>query len=235
MEKTLFLILLTIPLLNFYSYSPDNSIGFIFLKGRLSSLEETIHLPRNVKIEINSNIRKGYLFFPNCKYATNECWQNYAVINSKKYPIKIEDYVSVDYDGYCLKYYEIKDNKILILSESVPNGVWISKEELSSFNLEYIDYLSFFKLTDKIYFSTCILNLRTKPNKESQKILTISNHNFKIKLLGNFNNLWAEVEVMEVDDYMLDPLDQKILRKYHGWTKILDDKGFPNIWFSPKE
>jgi hypothetical protein len=191
-----------------------------------------IHIPREIRIPVytGNNESKGYLFFPKCNYGEKECWENYLYIDNKKYPIADDDFTSVDYDAYCLKYYS-KDKKFLrVLDNSVKNGVLIAIEDLNNFGYTSVDWLAFFKSHNKQYYPLLNLNLRIEPSENSRIIIKMIKNEYNLILTGLYQGHWAKVKVQKKINNKTPDMFQ-----YNGWCKIIDDMGYPNIYFSPKD
>ncbi|HOA07158.1 MAG TPA: hypothetical protein PKM07_04620 [Spirochaetota bacterium] len=242
MKQILFILCLIIGHAGLFSqtskYDPQNSIGFIYFAGTENKWSETIHVVREKKIEIFDNSFKkcGYLFFPKCNYASQECWNNTASIGSETLTIKIDDYVSIAYDGYCLKYYEKKGNYIRIIEKTFSKEIWISLDTLRENQLSIMSYK---KLLSKFYnkanfYPVYNLNLRSQPDIKSDLVLLMTREKHLINLTGKYRGNWAEVTVLECDFAVSDYLEPKIIKKNKGWCKIFDDKDFPNIWLPTK-
>ena len=74
------------------------------------------------------------------------------------------------------------------------------------------------------------LNLRSGPGIHNSKIVTLRGDSYSITLTGKLNGLWAEVEV-ELWEGNCCEEDCKVINNYKGWIKLLDNKGYPNVWF----
>lgn len=220
-----------------FPYLPEKSIGFIIKSSDIDNLAMQIHVPRELKIPIFNDINSksnGYLFFPKCKYATKQCWENYFYINDQKYNVSVNDFTSVAYDAYCLKYYSSNNKFIRILDKSIRGGVWICIDDLNRLGYSNIDWLTFIKKRGRNYFPVINLNLRAKPSEKSELIIKMIPHEYTIDVTGEYNGLWAQVKVKKIKfDY--DSKEIKILNQYQGWCKIIDNSGFPNVYFGAKD
>lgn len=108
---------------------------------------------------------------------------------------------------------------------------WVSKEELKEKGMLYTPWIEFMNNPNMVFFTMDYgMNLRVKPDVNSGKILLVKGDQFEIQPTGNIQGLWAEVEVKEYNSvYCESP--HELVETYKGWIKILDDLGFPNIWF----
>ena len=55
---------------------------------------------------------------------------------------------------------------------------------------------------------------------------------FFIEVTGESIGLWIMVNVTEYDNGFCH--EGKVIRKYTGWIKALDDSGMPEIWYWPR-
>ncbi|MBN1499695.1 MAG: hypothetical protein JW982_06060 [Spirochaetes bacterium] len=222
---------------NYPTYLPDDSIGFIYETDKIDSLGEHIHFPRNKKIiltENNSEENEIYMFSSECEDAIQNCWDNSVYADNRKTHILNDDFVSVDYDGYCLKYYANRGKYLRILDKT--KSCWVSINELKANGLSYKDWKSFiFDIANQKVFYP-LNNLKVMESADSTgKILTeISGKNFQIKLTGKSSQSWAEAIVSECDYSKSDYYEPFVIRKIQGWIKIVDDNRNVTIWFSPK-
>jgi len=146
------------------------------------------------------------------------------------------DWIEVTYEGVCLKYYRQKDEYIQILIHYSPKGFWISAKELQKVGFNIVDWKSFLLAGKSGYYPAVAekgLILREEPSIESAGIISLEfegPEDYMITLTGKTEGLWAEVNVTTNGFYPCG--DAKVKkRNYSGWVKLLDDKGFPNIWF----
>lgn len=220
-----------------FPYFPGESIGFIIKSSDINNLAMQTHVPRGVKIPIYTdfnNKSNGYIFFPKCKYATKECWENYFFISDDKYMVNVADFTSVAYDAYCLKYYTKTNEFIRILDKSIRGGAWIHINDLASLGYSSIDWLTFIKTRGRNYFPVINLNLREEPSEKSKLIIKMIPHEYTIDVTGKYDGLWAQVKVKKIK-FDKDSREIKILSEYQGWCKIIDNSGFPNVYFGAKD
>lgn len=152
--------------------------------------------------------------------------------------VKMEDLAEVAAAGWCLKYYNEQGDFLQILVQSTGNGMWISKTELNYLHLKPTDWRGFL-LTKKTGFYPNVdigLNLRQEPDAASKKIVLMKGDHYLIDLSGETDGPWAEAVVKKYSSRPCkakNPQDLKATETWQGWIKIIDDKGFPNIWFYP--
>jgi hypothetical protein len=150
--------------------------------------------------------------------------------------VKNEDLIEVVAAGWCLKYYEEQGDFIKILVQSTDNGMWISKTELNYLHMKPETWLNFM-LAKKTGFYPNIdigLNLRQEPDAGSKKIVLMKGDHYLIDLDGETEGAWAKATVKKYNTRPCKSISTdnlNVLETYHGWLKIVDDKGFPNIWF----
>lgn len=148
------------------------------------------------------------------------------------------DRIETDYEATSLMYFQRSGDFVQVLYHSHPGGFWLSTIELKNINFQAMDWLTFL-LQNKIYYYPWVqdgIHLREQPTRKSKSIRIMKGDTYEIHLTGNTTGLWAEVQVIK---YLVHPCSQadygpsfvnKTI-KYNGWIKILDDKGYPNIWF----
>ena len=218
-------------------YMPDRSMGFIYASGKLDKAGERIHVPRGGTLSASGSPAGGGAFtlaFPDCAYASQECWSNTVSDGRAAKLISSGDFVSVAYDGYCLKYYERRGESLRVLAET--SRCWISLEELHRKGFDAIDYGSFIGriAAKRTFYCIVPLNLRAKPSKESALCATLNRESWRLHLTGKHSGLWAEADAEECDFTDGDSYSPRFVRKLRGWVKMMDDGGYPNIWFYPK-
>lgn len=108
---------------------------------------------------------------------------------------------------------------------------WVSLEELTKAGFLYYSWKKFMLRGRQTFFTMSYgMNLRERPGIDGTYILTVKGDQFEIELTGKSEGLWAEVVVKEFSTiYCEEP--HKLVNTYTGWMKILDDKGYPNLWF----
>lgn len=142
----------------------------------------------------------------------------------------------ISYENEFLLYTEIQNGFVKILPTSLNGGVWIAIKDLRAFGFQAESWQQYLHRT---YASLNLLppdrfamNLREKPGIEAQKLVSLKGDAFIITLTGTFEGLWAEVNVTEYTEHPC--LEGRLTgRKWTGWLKLLDNQGFPNIWYHP--
>lgn len=161
-------------------------------------------------------------------------------LNSKMIVCRVsaDDITEVAAHGYCLKYYQAQGDFIKVLQASTGTGLWLSRTELKYLHLAPQDWFSFL-VTRKSGFHPVVdigLNLRQEPDAAGKKIVLMKGDRYMIDLDGQTDGLWAKVTVKRFASRPCassDPAGLTPLEQLSGWIKIVDDKGFPNIWFYP--
>ena len=76
------------------------------------------------------------------------------------------------------------------------------------------------------------LVLRTKPDKDSKKIIAFQGDPYHVTVIGEFINGYSKVRV---DFYEEEPCDGgSVTKSWEGWAKVIDDFGNPNIDYPPR-
>ncbi|MFK7770662.1 MAG: hypothetical protein AB8F94_00930 [Saprospiraceae bacterium] len=124
-----------------------------------------------------------------------------------------------------------KDSFIQILPFDGGEESWASIAEIEKEGAKYQSWKDFMITSNRNFFTSDYgMNLRVSPTIEAEKILTVKGDQFEIKLTGKTEGLWGEVMVEEYDsDYCSSP--RNLVKEHRGWLKLLDDKGFPNLWY----
>ncbi|MEI6122490.1 MAG: hypothetical protein WCQ95_02565 [Bacteroidota bacterium] len=157
-------------------------------------------------------------------------------IGNKSLRVRNEDLVEFAAKAYCLKYFEIKNNCVKVLVNSIRGGCWISIKELGYLRISYKNWSDYF-IAQKQGFYPIVdvgLNLREQPDAKSKKVELLKGNCFRINLTGTMLGLWAQVEVEKFDTppcKAKDAAQMKPQRQHNGWIKIIDEAGIPNIWF----
>lgn len=140
------------------------------------------------------------------------------------------------YGGY-LQYYEEKNNFIRVKIND--KNYWINLDALASEGGAITTWKTFLSnLNQETINSTLYnMNVRTKPTADSDKVMLVKKLYsedeafYAVKLTGNFQGNWAEVEVEVWDSIEGFCFRENALqRTERGWIKYLDDKGFPNLF-----
>jgi hypothetical protein len=149
------------------------------------------------------------------------------------------------YGNVFLKVFETKGTACKVLVNTINGGLWIDFRELKSKGMAFHTYASILFNSNSgtlgvNLFKSC-LNLRAGPSKDSKLIKCISrnvndNAFHKIKIQHHKDD-WAFIVVQEC---VADPNNEdfgegcgyKVQNEIRGWVKAIDDKGYPNLWFS---
>lgn len=137
----------------------------------------------------------------------------------------------INLDESRLTVFKEQDGFIQIFSADGESQAWVSLIELAKTKSQYEPWIDFMSDPNNLFFAQNYgMNIRVEPAAHSKRITTAKGEKFSIKPTGIINGLWAEVIVVEYDqDYCHG--GSKIIREYRGHMKILDDKGYPNVWF----
>lgn len=174
--------------------------------------------------------------------------------------IKPEDNVWVGHSTYTLlKINEERDGFYKILSNTIQGGIWVSIVEITGDKrvFKYRDLLlgDLEKLPAPFYNavhweSTSIgvnlvkscLKLRAEPSTNGKEYTCIPGNDWTYKTITHLKiqevkGDWAYVHVITEEytpglDDSGEGCDYKITNEQDGWVKAIDDKGFPNIWYS---
>jgi hypothetical protein len=173
--------------------------------------------------------------------------------NATTFPVKSTDLVFAGhYGNQFLKVFEIKNTLYKVLVNSIEGGLWIEFDELNSKGLTFNTYYSvlFNDNPSSVgvwrnspgslgvnLFKSC-LNLRTDATVDSKIIKCISKNVDDRKFhridIEYHSGAWAFIVVNE---FVIEPnqgegCHYKLQNETRGWAKIIDDKGYPNLWFS---
>ena len=224
--------IITLILFSFSSFAQENikGIGYIYFEV-------------TGEIDIDTSIIEFDLYTnPNERSSAvlkRESYKNYYIsniIDSKGGVEKIDYYTSglflTGYKALSLQYYEEKNG---FLSVKI-NGkhYWLSVRDLDANKIKYTSWRTYFKQPDfdgiQVLYN---MNLRIAPDANANKIMLVERGNTHfIKMLGNFQGNWAEVEVRfwNGQTSRWTPRTEECYR-VRGWIKYLDDSGFPNLHF----
>ncbi len=152
-------------------------------------------------------------------------------------PVEPGDLQMVSDESYFLKVYQKTDKQVLVLQKTRKSGYWIKLADLEGARYRFVSWLEYMKAKPERWYihERVRLNLRTRPDPGSKKVLLVREGRFLIDLTTKTDGRWAEVTVTE---YERDPCEREghiddlhIVKTYRGWLKVIDDDGFPNIWF----
>lgn len=169
--------------------------------------------------------------------------------NSTTIPVERNDVIfAAHYGNVFLKVFEIRNTMYKVLINSIDGGLWIDFNDLNSKSLTFSTYYSIL-FNDNLQgplnslgvnlFKSC-LNLREEPSTNSTilKCLTknVSSRKFHRISIQHFREAWAFIIVQE---YVAIPDNGdfgegcafKVENEYRGWSKIVDEKGYPSLWY----
>ena len=221
------------PCIQYASTSNDNwGIGFLAPKS-LNIIPHKINFPIKHALKVYT-IDKSPL---SLKYKNNSSLLLLQPGSNKPYkllePISGEpvDFIELSYEGTCLIVYEIINDTYHILTKSFPGGVYISKNDLLKYGYSYISYYDYIikSKNEYIVFIKEGLNLREKPSIDSNIITIINSDSFTIIPSNTTFRQWIYVDIIKYDKHPCE--GGKRITKLRGWIKLIDDKGFPNIWY----
>ncbi|MDX2249743.1 MAG: SH3 domain-containing protein [Bacteroidia bacterium] len=145
----------------------------------------------------------------------------------------LRDGREIAYDAAGLIYYEEKDGFLRVLHHTLQKPAWIKISNLHEYHLKPVLWMDFILQYGPSLFhphDSIGLNLRKSPSTSGEKITSIKGDLYMVKFTGKREGLWAEVEVTLYDIHPCEG-DAQEQNKWSGWIKLMDDKGFPNIWF----
>lgn len=148
--------------------------------------------------------------------------------------IPSEGIISIGYEISGLIIHKEQDGFLKIMYRSGDISAWIPINKLQESGFVHQPWIQFMSNKHRTFFTMEYgMNLRDQPNIKGNKILTVKGNQFEITPTGKVKGFWAEVVISEYDTvYCEAPHD--LIKIYYGWMKILDDKGFPNVWFYPR-
>jgi hypothetical protein len=180
----------------------------------------------------------------------------------KNFPIEINinDFVWAGHRWYTLlKVYGIKSQNFCnIFTQSTKAGLWINQKEFKDSQTKFLTYSHLLtgesgvptELNDIIKqanlgvnLSKSCVNLRAERDVNSEKITCLTSNDLGVetththlKVLEIKDN-WFRVQATvyaydEQNDESGEGCSFKETQKYSGWLKAVDEKGFPNIWYS---
>jgi len=123
-----------------------------------------------------------------------------------------------DYEEYGIEFYDHINGHL-----EIGPSLWINDDVVFS---------SWLKMTQYGNAWAPGLVLRSKPEKNSEKIIAFQGESYHVSLIGEFINGYSKVRV---DFYEEDPCEGGSVKKsWEGWAKIIDDFGKPNIDYPPR-
>jgi len=158
-------------------------------------------------------------------------------IDTLTWEVVKEEYRQYGYKGefYFITYYEIKDDYINILQQTINAGLWLNKTAIDSFfkPTTFIEDITRYSLWQIYGYDQ--YRLRNTPSLKGDVLLTLDVEKHVIKgFTGKIKGSWAEVIIYEVDELIYDCYSEEEIKKHwtgkqwKGWIKVTDDHGQPN-------
>ncbi len=139
--------------------------------------------------------------------------------------------LQVNLDEFRLKVFQEENGFIKIFSSGNSNQAWLSLIELGKTVYYYIPWIDFMSNPSHHFFANNYgMNVRSEPRASAERITAVKGMKFTIIPTGATDGLWAEVIIKEYDAEYCEE-NRKLIRESRGYMKILDDKGYPNVWF----
>ena len=141
--------------------------------------------------------------------------------------------IEFDYEISGLTVYAEQINYYQVFSPDPSQARWVRKRDLLMEGVVYADWMEFMIHYPETLFPGALginMNVRDKPSVEGKKLLTANSDRFFIEPTGRSQGLWAEVVVSEYSGEYCSG-DEILIRQVTGWVKMLDDAGYPNLWY----
>ena len=185
----------------------------------------------------------GVLFSaPASSNMINPYWwlRAYLNNNSTTYTNFRNDCIEVTYEGVCLKYYERNQQFIRVLHNVIPDPpVYLKISDIERLGYEIVDWKEFIGISRKGWrrfdHHGPPLTLRESPSLISKPILSFHGNLYVIEIIGPWKGSWVYVEIMQYSKFDMILNERDIQHRYRGWIKALDERGFPNIWFTTRD
>lgn len=156
--------------------------------------------------------------------------------NDRIVNLHASDAVSIGYEEVALTVFEENDYGFKVaLNHTNGEGYWISKTDVKRYHLSHWSWMDYLTKNYVTLFPEALgipMNLREQPNATSNKLATLDTDVYQITPTGKTDGLWAQVSVSLFSAPYCE--DAVFKRKFTGWVKLLDDKGYPNLWFYAK-
>lgn len=139
--------------------------------------------------------------------------------------------LEIDYEKSGLLVFESREGHVKIFDNNRQREQWLSLEDLREKGFEYLPWIDFMTNPNQWFLPYFYgMNLREAPNTSAPILVLAKGEQFEITPTGKVDGFWAEVIIEEYDSvYCESP--HNLVKSYIGWIKILDDAGYPNIWF----
>jgi hypothetical protein len=153
-------------------------------------------------------------------------------IGEKPRPIEGYDFRETSYEMSNLIVFDRIDNWVRVLQNNLGLQAWMNLEDLWKVGFVFQPWMDFILDQDEIYHphEEYGMNLRAGPGTQYDRLVTLKGDRYSIELTGQTDERWAEVEVIENTAHPCEG-GSPTGRKWTGWLKLIDDKGFPNIWY----
>ncbi|MBN1897853.1 MAG: hypothetical protein JW827_03665 [Spirochaetes bacterium] len=222
-----FLIINIHPLQSADQYDPEDSIGFIYELEKEKSLAENVHFIKDTEITLYDKPEGKVV---GKLYKKQGIFDFYYRTEKKEHKMSLNEMVCIAYDGYCLQIYEKKKDYLQVLRLKDKKGYWVSIKELEKLKYSYTTWIPFFKKHSNLYFPRKSLVLRAGPGADNKKVVVMKDSSYQIRFTGKIKGMWMQVNI-ELYNSTAGPCEGELIKKYKGWVKAIDDKGYPNIWF----
>lgn len=117
----------------------------------------------------------------------------------------------------------------------LPNGYWLSEEELSAKKLKLTSWLEYIIEKDTEWYAhDSGLNLREEPSTISKIIRTLKGNLWGIRPSSETKGNWCKVTVTHYRKHPCSGEDNLIIETFTGWIKLLSDEHTPNVWYYGK-
>jgi hypothetical protein len=158
--------------------------------------------------------------------------------SSAAYRISNSDMAEIKLSGFCLKVYERRGDYVKVLAHTAAPGYWLALSELDFLGFKAVSWMDvLLAKSTQLYIAVDVgINLRAEPDQKSKKIILVKGRKYLINLTGKTSGMWAEAQVFRHNKHMTagNLPDAKPLEEWTGWMKIIDDAGYPNLWFFPE-
>lgn len=144
------------------------------------------------------------------------------------------DVQEVGYEIVYLNYFDIENERVQILSHSLPNGLWLPVR--SGLGYQQVSLEKFLSQKQDALFPEIYDNvhLYTQPNHQPSNLLyTLRNDSYiHLQPTGNFTKGWFEVIVEEyTGSHSCGGDGESTGRIWRGWISTLLPNGEPTVWF----
>lgn len=136
--------------------------------------------------------------------------------------------------GICVKYFAIKDGYIQVKSKDDKTDYWLSLDKLKQVHFSFVNWVDFI-VHGKQFYPVPVNGLNLRDTIYGERIVGMKGSQFEINPIGELSEGWMQVDVKLYDKgYNACSGGDVKFTPYKGWAKIMDDAGFPNVWFNMK-